>query len=517
MTTPVDELLNGRYQVDHVLGRGATADVFRARDLTCDRLVAVKLVRSADPALARRLAREARALARLEHTSLVRLLDAGVQDDQAYLVMELVSGPTLAARLRSGPLSPARTAAVGHALASALAYVHNRGIVHRDLKPANVLLGPGPRVRLADFGIALLADTSLQTVTGTTLGTAGYMAPEQLEHHVVGAEADTWSLGIILLECLAGRRVYQGTATQVVARRLAGPPPLPHNLPTPWRLLLQGMLDQSPARRLSCAHAAELLTSEPFTEPWDPGKPDYQACVGGLDPEADSTENNGRPQPDNAESDVPTLAPGESGFPSTMVAPLAPVHSSDRGARRRRLLRPVGVLAGIVLAAAGLSAWMFSAGGSTPRRINTPPVASSVPTLASTSTTLAPTTTLPTASSAAAKLLADLEGGVATGAITSDANRTIRGDLNRALSAASSGDQGQEDSAIAAMNNTITNEIQTGSMTSAEGSILLADASQLANALGVPATAPTMPTPSVGGTGDSGSGNSGGGNSPNST
>src|SRR5579863_188129 len=262
----IDELLSGRYRIERLLGQGGMADVYRAVDTADGTAVAVKVVRSADPGLAQRLATEAKTLATLRHEGLVRLLDAGVHEGHAYLVMELVEGPTLAARLRRGALSPARTAVLGRTLSGALAYVHERGIVHRDVKPGNVLLGPGPRARLADFGIARLADAASLTATGTTLGTAAYMAPEQLEHHAVGPSADVWALGMILLECLTGRRVFEGTATEVVARRLAGPVPLPPDLPATWRLLFEGMLTADPARRPTASHVAGLLSAEPFEE-----------------------------------------------------------------------------------------------------------------------------------------------------------------------------------------------------------------------------------------------------------
>jgi len=120
--------------------------------------------------------------------------------------MELIDGPTLSAYLRDGPLSSRDTADLGARLADALAYVHQRGIVHRDVKPSNILLASNGDAWLGDFGIARLHDTSTMTVTGTTMGTVSYMAPEQLEDHQVGPAADIWSLGIVLLECLTGQR-----------------------------------------------------------------------------------------------------------------------------------------------------------------------------------------------------------------------------------------------------------------------------------------------------------------------
>ena len=182
--------------------------------------------------------------------------------------MELIDGSTLAAALRQGSLSPERTAAIGATLAEALASVHDHAIVHRDVKPSNILMTADGEARLGDFGIARLLDASTLTVAGTTLGTAAYMAPEQLEDHQVGPGADIWSLGMVLLECLTGHRTYEGSPSEVVARRLAGPVPLPADLPVPWKLLLSGMLDHRPDQRLGGDEVAALLRTTPFRAPW---------------------------------------------------------------------------------------------------------------------------------------------------------------------------------------------------------------------------------------------------------
>jgi serine/threonine protein kinase len=269
--TSATTVLDARYRLGPLIARGGMSDVYRAVDERTGADVAVKVVRPGDPALANRMAREARALESLDHPNLVRLLDSGLIDAQAYLVMTYVDGSTLGARLRSGPLEPAVAARLGAAVADALTYIHAHGIVHRDVKPANVLITNGGQVRLGDFGVARLADASALTLAGTTLGTVAYMAPEQLENHQVGPTADVWSLGIVLLECLTGRRVYTGSPSEVIARRLTDPVPVPDAVPAPWRALLGRMLDRSPAPRPTARQVAERLRTPAFSAPGTPG------------------------------------------------------------------------------------------------------------------------------------------------------------------------------------------------------------------------------------------------------
>ncbi|HUI03057.1 MAG TPA: serine/threonine-protein kinase [Acidimicrobiales bacterium] len=502
-----EQLVAGRYRVGALLGQGGMADVYRATDTVTGTEVAVKLVRSADPDLARRLALEAKALARLEHPGLVRLLDAGVHGQQAFLVMELVDGPTLSARLRRGALSPERTAVLGRTLAGALAFVHTQGIVHRDVKPANVLLGPGPRARLADFGIARLADAASLTVTGTTLGTAGYMAPEQLEHHAVGPAADVWSLGIILLECLTGERLFEGTPTEVVARRLAGPVPLPHDLPATWRLLFEGMLDPDPDHRPDATQVAGLLSAAPFSEPWVREPPDTRTLapptllVATPGDGARATEGPGTLV-------APAMAPPAPGPPTGAPPPRA---APDRGRTRRRWMWAIGALA--VLVAAGLTALALSSGNPPKRTVNgTHSTTTTVaPTTTSSTTTTAPatTTTALTAPSAANTLESDLNTGVSNGTVSSNTASKIENDVTQALSASSEGNQDQVAQAINDMKQTIANDVGDGAMPPSEGSTLLHDVSALAQVLGVTST--TTSTGPTGPTGNSGPGNGRGG------
>ncbi|MHB8681934.1 MAG: protein kinase domain-containing protein, partial [Acidimicrobiales bacterium] len=371
-----------------------------------------------------------------------------------------------------GPLPTDRCAALGSSLAGALAYVHEQGIVHRDVKPGNVLLGPGPRVRLTDFGIAQLLDASTLTVTGTTLGTAAYMAPEQLEHHRVGAAADVWSLGAILLECLTGRRGFQGNPAEIMARRLSGAAPSSEeDLPSPWRILLASMLEHDPSRRPDAGEVAEMLLAPAYTRPWapDPTRPSVPlttAAAGTL-----MAAGSGPP----TDPERTTV-----GTPTAFGAP-AP--------RRRRRRRTSGatllIVAAVLVALAGaLSAWALS-GTSSP-----PPSPSTTTTTSSTTTT-----TAPNASSASATLVRDVQAGEANGSLTSDVGRTILDQLGQALAAAASGDNGHSATVLGNIDDTVASAAQSGAASPDEATTLFSDVAALATVLGVPTPTTTTTTP----------------------
>jgi len=265
VTTPSSEsgerLLDGRYRLGSRLGGGAVADVYRAVDERLQRPVAIKVFRGDAAEQLHRHEAEMRTLAALDHPSLVTVFDAGTDDStgQPYLVMQIVEGPTLGNELRSGALTEDRTARYGAELAEALAYVHERGLVHRDVKPANVLISEDGRVHLADFGIARIVDSAHETKTGDVLGTPAYFAPEQVAGETVGPSADVYALGVVLYECLTGRRPFEGTAVEVAMARLARPPDIPADLPEEWRTLLTAMTMRDPAARPTSAQVAEGL------------------------------------------------------------------------------------------------------------------------------------------------------------------------------------------------------------------------------------------------------------------
>ena len=269
MTDPTQAMPSGggapvvvasRYRLVSLLGRGGTAEVWRAEDEALARDVALKLVTVPTDESAARAGEEARLLARLNHPGLVPVYDAGTDGrGRPWVVMELVEGETLADTLKRGPLPSQRAAAVGRSIAEALAYVHGQGLLHRDVKPANILVGRDGRVRLTDFGIARLVDAARVTSTGMMVGTASYLAPEQVAGEPVGAPADVYALGLVLLECLTGQREYSGSTVEVALARLHRAPQVPATLPDGWSGLLRAMTAREPAARPTPAQAAADL------------------------------------------------------------------------------------------------------------------------------------------------------------------------------------------------------------------------------------------------------------------
>lgn len=251
-------LVNSRYRVIDVVGRGGLATVYRAEDESLKRTVALKVISGSlgDADDARRQQDEVRLIASFHHPGLVTLFDFVPVDDgpSAMLVMQFIDGHDLASRIRRGALPTHLTAAIGASVASALAAVHAGGVIHRDVKPANILLptanaGASGVAVLADFGIARLVDDAGVTATGTIVGTASYLSPEQAKGAALGPATDVYSLGLVLLECLTGTQAFQGSAVESAVARLSSDPEIPASIDHEFASLLRAMLARDPAAR----------------------------------------------------------------------------------------------------------------------------------------------------------------------------------------------------------------------------------------------------------------------------
>ena len=256
-----DALLAGRYDVGPLVGLGGTAQVYRAWDHEDGCPVAVKIFRPGSaPGPGYGGARELTVLTGVRHRGLVGMRGAGVDPQGCpFVVMDLVDGESLSARLHDGPMDSAAVARLGTVLAGALAVVHARGVVHRDVKPANVLLDTDDHPWLTDFGIARIVDATRVTATGVVVGTAAYMAPEQVRGEAVGPPADVYALGLVLLEAATGHREYDGGALESALARLHRAPSVPAALPDPLGATLRRMTAPTPGERPTATEVATAL------------------------------------------------------------------------------------------------------------------------------------------------------------------------------------------------------------------------------------------------------------------
>ena len=263
------------YRLEALLGRGGMGVVYRARDLALDRDVALKLLAphlAEDVSFRERFLTESRVAASLEHPNVVPIHDAGEIDGQLYIVMRLVVGSDLKVVLRGGPLEPARAVGIVEQIASALDAAHARGLVHRDVKPSNVLLDEHGHVYLADFGLSrYLGDAAASLGPGRSLGTADYVAPEQIRCEEVDGRTDVYALGCLLYECLAGEPPFRrgSDAATLFAQLEDDPPTLPGLEEVLPKALAKDPADRYPTCGELVADAREALgITEPKRNPW---------------------------------------------------------------------------------------------------------------------------------------------------------------------------------------------------------------------------------------------------------
>ena len=233
-------MLSDRYEVGELIGRGGMASVYRGRDLTLGREVAIKILESdlaADATFRTRFRLEAQAASRMSHPTIVRVYDAGEDTETdadgntravPYIVMELVSGQTLKDIIAAGPVTIDDAIRYTDGILEALEYAHRAGVVHRDIKPGNVMVTSAGQVKVMDFGIARAVSDSSSTVAETTaiLGTAAYFSPEQAKGEPVDSRADVYSAGVVLYELLTGRPPFRGESPVAVAYQHVSETPL---------------------------------------------------------------------------------------------------------------------------------------------------------------------------------------------------------------------------------------------------------------------------------------------------
>jgi beta-lactam-binding protein with PASTA domain/predicted Ser/Thr protein kinase len=270
-------IIDGRYRVLHRVGSGGMADVVCAEDLQLGRKVAIKLLHrrfAQDAEFVERFRREASSAAGLQHPHVVAVYDRGAWDDTYYIAMEYLEGRTLKKLVQEeAPLAAPRAIDLTIQILRAARFAHKRGIIHRDLKPHNVIIDGEGRAKVTDFGIAK-AGASDMTQTGSIMGTAQYLSPEQAQGHAVSAPSDLYSVGIILYEMLTGRVPFEGESAVAIALKQVSEAPVPpsrHNpqVPPALEAVVLRALEKDPARRF--ADADEFIAALEIANPAHPG------------------------------------------------------------------------------------------------------------------------------------------------------------------------------------------------------------------------------------------------------
>jgi eukaryotic-like serine/threonine-protein kinase len=346
--------LEGRYHLEELIAIGGMGEVWRATDQVLGRCVAVKLLRPEylhDKVTLLRFRAEARHAGLLNHPGIAQIYDYqdASPERPAYLVMELVNGPSLAGVLAGRRLDPRRTADVLGQAAAALQAAHTAGVLHRDIKPGNLLIAGDGRVKVTDFGIAQSSRTGHLTAAGALIGTMGYLAPERVSGRPATAASDLYALGIVGYECLTGEPPFQGEPLQVaLAHRDQDLPGLP------LRCLSQ------PGGTELAALIADLTARDPAA------RPASAAVVAGRagrirDGQADALDGqlatpHGCPAPTGSSPATPPMPTAPD--PAAPAGAPREAPGGAAGGRRRRRLASAGLAAGLV--AAGLLGWLLA-------------------------------------------------------------------------------------------------------------------------------------------------------------
>jgi beta-lactam-binding protein with PASTA domain len=339
-------LVDARYRIVRRIGSGGMADVFCAEDAHLGREVALKVLHrrfAQDQEFVERFRREAKSAAGLAHPNVVGVFDRGEHEGTYYIAMEYLTGRTLKDIVASeAPLSQQRTIDLGVQILHAAGFAHRHGVIHRDFKPHNVIVDEHDHAKVTDFGIAR-AGASEMTETGSIMGTAHYLSPEQAQGHAVTASSDLYSIGVMLYEMLAGRLPFEGESAVAIALKHLSeqPPPISGQRPDVHPALeavVMAALAKDPARRWQ--------TAEDFAEGLEAARSQVEAGANGGQSTA-AFAPIPLPAPETAEA-------GDGGPP-----PLAPVTRPEKERKRRWPWFTLGLL---TLALLGLLAWALASG-----------------------------------------------------------------------------------------------------------------------------------------------------------
>ena len=339
----------GDYEILGVLGAGGMGKVYKVRNVLTERVEAMKILLpdlAGQKELANRFLREIKLLAGLSHPNIASLRTALTVGNQLVMIMELVEGVTLAARLEQEALPASEAVDYINQVLDALTYAHREHIIHRDIKPANMMLTPQGVVKLMDFGIARPAEDRSLTMTGTTLGSLYYMSPEQIRGEAVDARSDLYSVGVSLYELVTGRRPFQASANySIMAAHLqeAPPPPagLKPDLPATLNEVILMALAKDPGRRFQSAQAfrnalksigdrSKSEIHQVVSAPSPPGPVGATAVFQGSAAKAAGTATPTAPRPLPPTSQ-PSFAPVPGATPNLPPQPATPPPASVRG------------------------------------------------------------------------------------------------------------------------------------------------------------------------------------------
>ena len=369
MTDHTGQML-GNYRLLHLIGRGGFADVYLAEHLYLNTKAAIKVLQTRlTNEDSTSFKQEARTIASLVHPHIVRVLDFGLQDEVPYLVMDYAPNGTLRQRYPKG-LPVAAELLVPHVkqVASALMYAHERKLIHRDIKPENMLLNASDEVLLSDFGIAMVTQSSRSDGTKDVVGTAAYMAPEQIQGKPRPA-SDQYALGVVVYEWLTGDRPFSGTFTEVATQHMfAPPPPLRQKIPliTPdVEMVVMTALSKDPQQRFQSVQAF----ANAFEQASQSNLPTFVSPSSVSSPSLPTIRVMGQPTIPLAASASQVAAQGNAGQMSnpliTTPQPSFPVKQEQKGISRRTVVFGLAGASAVVLAGGGLAFWGMTHNGST--------------------------------------------------------------------------------------------------------------------------------------------------------